>query len=99
GAWAAAGDHQVAAVLEEEGGQRRIVLFFRSENAVISGQLFFRLWTKIDRHAAKQVLVVGQMTLLQFIERLAREFGCIVFAVGYGVGGDVSEVLVVRRGG
>ena len=96
-AGAAAGDHQVAAELEEEGGQRGVVLPGDGLEPSIGGQPGRLGRPQVERHAPEQALVVGDVGRSQAVDRLAGGRGQGLLAPGGRVGGDVLVALEVRR--
>ena len=52
-------DHQVAAVLEEQGDQRRIVARGEGGDALVGGQFGGGRGAEIERHAAEERLVIA----------------------------------------
>ena len=96
-AGARAADEQVAAVLEEERGEGRIVARGEAAHALVGRQVGFGRSAEVERHAAEQALVFRGMRSEQLVVGLARG-GREGFAVQrVGVAADV--VVAAETGG
>ncbi len=95
----AGADHQVAAVLEEQRDQRRVVARGEGGDALVGGQFGGGRGAEVERHAAEQRLVIANVLGAQRVVTLVTERGEGGVVARLGVGRDVAVVLEVGGAG